>query len=246
MAGSNPVSNVNGKRYRKLTVIIPVYNEESSIGQVLESVLNVDISPLAKEIIVVDDGSTDATPEIIKEQAASREDITKVYISPVNFGKGAAIRVGLKYATGDIIIIQDADLELDPTEYSNLIAPILSGVAKIVYGSRFRQPVAGLPLRSLVANKILTGLANLLYQAGITDEATAYKVFDADVIKSINLNCIGFEFCPEVTAKVCKRGYKIAEVPIGYRPRTAAEGKKVSWHDGVIAIWTLLKYRLRG
>jgi len=235
---------VNAKAYRKLTVIIPVYNEESTIGQVLESVLSIDISPLTKEVIVVDDGSTDATPEIVREQAASYDEITKVYVSPVNFGKGAAIRVGLKYATGDIILIQDADLELDPNEYKHLIEPIITGAAKVVYGSRFRKPVQGLPLRSLIANKILTGLANLLYRARITDEATAYKVFDADVIKSINLNCIRFEFCPEVTAKVCKRGYKIAEVPIDYRPRTPEEGKKVSWYDGVIAVWTLLKYRI--
>lgn len=234
---------MGAKTYQKLTVIIPVYNEESSIGQVLESVLSVDISPLVREVIVVDDGSTDATPEIIKQQAANRENIVKVHVSPVNFGKGAAIRIGLTYATGDVIIIQDADLELDPNEYTSLIEPILTGAAKVVYGSRFRRPVEGLPVRSLIANKILTGLANLLYGARITDEATAYKVFDADVIKTINLNCIGFEFCPEVTAKLCKRGYNIAEVPIGYRPRTVAQGKKVGWRDGVIAVWTLLKYR---
>ena len=232
------------KRYTKLSIIIPVYNEESTIGQVLENVLSVDVGPYAKEIIVVDDGSTDASPEIITEQAADREDVIKVYVSPVNFGKGAAIRVGLKYTTGDIVIIQDADLELDPGEYNKLIEPIVTGAAKVVYGSRFQCPVPGLPLRSRVANKILTGLANLLYGAGITDEATAYKVFDADVIKTINLNCIGFEFCPEVTAKLCKRGYKIAEVPLGYKPRSRAEGKKVGWRDGIIAVWTLLKYRL--
>jgi len=132
---------VNAKGYRKLTVIIPVYNEESTIGQVLESVLSIDISPLTKEVIVVDDGSTDATPEIVREQAASYDEITKVYVSPVNFGKGAAIREGLKYATGDIILIQDANLELDPNEYKHLIEPIITGTAKVVYGSRFRKPV---------------------------------------------------------------------------------------------------------
>ena len=233
------------KRYSKLSIIIPVYNEESTIDQVLESVLDVDVGSLAKEVIVVDDGSTDASPQIIKARAAHQQDTIKVYMSPVNFGKGAAIRVGLKYVSGEITLIQDADLELDPAEYNTLIEPILSGEAKVVYGSRFREPVPGLPWRALIANKILTGLANLLYRARITDEATAYKVFDTDVIKTINLNCIGFEFCPEVTAKLCKRGFNIVEVPIGYKPRTAAEGKKVTWRDGLIAVWTLLRYRLK-
>ena len=233
------------KQYKKLSIIIPVYNEESTIGQVVEDVGRVDLGPLQKEIIVVDDGSTDRSPQIIRESAQVSSEVVKVFVSPVNFGKGAAIRIGLKYASGDLVIIQDADLELNPQEYQRLLQPILAGDAQVVYGSRFkhRSNIRYLPLRARVANWVLSRLANILYRANLTDEATAYKVFDADVIKSINLNCIGFEFCPEVTAKVARAGYRIYEVPISYNPRTPAEGKKVRWTDGLIAVWTLVKYR---
>ncbi len=228
---------------KTVSIIIPVYNEESTIGQVIEEITRVDLVGIKKEIIVVDDGSTDRSPEIVREHADRSGEIIKIFVSPVNFGKGAAIRIGLKYATGHIILIQDADLELDPQEYHQLLQPIVAGQAKVVYGSRFKKQVKGLPLRSRIANWVLSRLANILYGIHITDEATAYKVFDADLIKSINLNCIGFEFCPEVTAKIARAGYSIYEVPISYRPRSVAEGKKVRWTDGVIAVWTLLKYR---
>jgi len=232
------------KSYHKLSIIIPVYNEESTIGEVLTEVDQVDLGEIEKEIIVVDDGSSDQTSQLVREHAAHGSNIAKVYVSPVNFGKGAAIRVGLKYVSGDFVIIQDADLELAPREYRALLQPILSGEALVVYGSRFKSKVEGLPLRSRVANWVLARLANLLYRTSLTDEATAYKVFDADVIKSINLNCIGFEFCPEITAKIARAGYRIVEVPISYRPRSPTEGKKVRWTDGLIAVWTLIKYRL--
>jgi len=231
------------EEHKTLSIIIPVYNEESTIRQVMEDIARVDLVNIKKEIIVVDDGSTDRSPEIVREHAGRSGEIIKVFVSPVNFGKGAAIRIGLKYATGHIILIQDADLELDPQEYHQLLQPIVAGQAKVVYGSRFKKQVKGLPLRSRIANWVLSRLANILYGIHITDEATAYKVFDADLIKSINLNCIGFEFCPEVTAKIARAGYSIYEVPISYRPRSVAEGKKVRWTDGVIAVWTLLKYR---
>jgi len=231
------------EEHKTLSIIIPVYNEESTIRQVIEEIARVDLVNIKKEIIVVDDGSTDRSPEIVREHADRSGEIIKIFASPVNFGKGAAIRIGLKYATGHLILIQDADLELDPQEYDQLLEPIVAGHAKVVYGSRFKKPVKGLPLRSRIANWVLSRLANVLYGVHITDEATAYKVFDADLIKSINLNCIGFEFCPEVTAKIARAGYSIYEVPISYRPRSVAEGKKVRWTDGVIAVWTLLKYR---
>jgi len=230
-------------KHNTLSIIIPVYNEESTIGQVIEEIARVDLANINKEIIIVDDGSTDRSPEIVREHADRSGEIIKIFVSPVNFGKGAAIRIGLKYATGHVILIQDADLELDPQEYDQLLEPIVSGQAKVVYGSRFKKQVKGLPLRSRIANWVLSRLANVLYGVHITDEATAYKVFDADLIKSVNLNCIGFEFCPEVTAKIARAGYTICEVPISYRPRSVAEGKKVRWTDGVIAIWTLIKYR---
>ncbi len=233
------------KQYKKLSIIIPVYNEESTVGRVIEEVGCVGLGDMEKEIIVVDDGSTDRSPKIIRESADLSSEVVKVFVSPVNFGKGAAIRIGLKYASGDVVIIQDADLELNPQEYQRLLQPILAGEAQVVYGSRFKHNsnIKNLPLRARVANWVLSRLANILYRTSLTDEATAYKVFDADVIKSINLNCIGFEFCPEVTAKVARAGYRIHEVPISYNPRTPAEGKKVRWTDGVIAIWTLVKYR---
>lgn len=231
------------EEHKTLSIIIPVYNEESTIGQVIEEIARVDLVNIKKEIIVVDDGSTDRSPEIVREHADRSGEIIKIFVSPVNFGKGAAIRIGLKYATGHIILIQDADLELDPREYDQLLEPIVSGQAKVVYGSRFKKQVRDIPLRSRIANWVLSRLANVLYGTHITDEATAYKVFDADLIKSINLNCIGFEFCPEVTAKIARRGHHIEEVPISYRPRSVREGKKVRWTDGVIAVWTLLKYR---
>jgi len=231
------------EKHKTLSIIIPVYNEESTIGQVIEEIGRVDLSNIEKEIIVVDDGSTDRSPEIVREHADRSGEIINILVSPVNFGKGAAIRIGLKYATGDVILIQDADLELDPQEYHQLLQPIISGQANVVYGSRFKKQVKDLPLRSRIANWVLSRLANLLYGVHITDEATAYKVFDADLVKSLNLKCIGFEFCPEVTAKVARAGHTIYEVPISYRPRSVAEGKKVRWTDGIIAVWTLLKYR---
>ncbi len=230
----------------KLSVIIPVYNEESTVGELLEQVLAVDIP---KEVIVVDDGSRDSTIEIVQEKAEAHDKVVKVTSNEVNVGKGAAIRRGILHATGDVILIQDADLELDPKEYHLLIAPFKSGVADVVYGSRFRDRgyfwhYRQISFFSRLANWILATTVNMFWpRAGITDEATAYKTFRADVLKSIPLKCNGFEFCPEVTARVLNRGLKIREVAISYHPRTVDEGKKVTWKDGVKAFYTLFKYR---
>lgn len=227
----------------RLSIIIPVYNEESTVGEVIDQILAVDLVDVEKEIIVVDDGSTDGTSDIL--QKAQKESSALLTIkSRQNLGKGMAIRTGMKYVSGDIVLIQDADLELDPKEYILLLKPILSGEASIVYGSRFLNPSNKIPWRSRVAQRVLALLTNLLYHSNLTDEATAYKVFRTDVLKDIDLHCTGFEFCPEVTAKVLRHGHKIKEVPITFRPRTKAEGKKLRFfRDGLTAIFTLLKYR---
>jgi glycosyltransferase involved in cell wall biosynthesis len=167
-----------------------------------------------------------------------------VHYSIVNFGKGAAIRQGLARATGDIVLIQDGDLEYDPRDYVPIIEPLIQGKADVVYGSRFRGGVRGMKWSNWLANKILTWTSNAVFLAGITDEATAYKAFRADVLRSIRLSCVRFEFCPEVTAKVRRLGLRIEEVPISYNPRGVAEGKKIRWQDGCEAFWTLLKYRM--
>lgn len=228
----------------KLSIVIPVYNEESTVGEVIEQVLAVELPGIEKEIIVIDDGSTDGTPEVLKKEQSRNADLVTVYSSQQNFGKGMAIRIGLKYVTGDVVLIQDADLELDPKEYGILLAPILSGRAQVVYGSRFLSGTNRIPWKSRLAQRILTPLTRLLYGARLTDEATAYKLFKTDVLRDLDLHCIGFEFCPEVTAKLLKRGYPITELPITYRPRTEVEGKKLRFlRDGMIALYTLIKYR---
>jgi len=233
-----------------LSVIIPAYNERETIAS---TIARVRASPVDKEIIVVDDGSTDGTREILSSLAGP--DLTAVH-QPRNQGKGAAIRAGLARVKGEIIIIQDADAEYDPAEYPRLIAPIAAGEAQVVYGSRFLIKKEGeerarlhwpegMRLANWLINRLLAGMANLLFGGRITDEATCYKVFRADLLRSLSLQCQRFEFCPEVTAKVLRRRLPIVEVPISYRGRTSLEGKKINWKDGFEAIWTLLKYRFR-
>jgi glycosyltransferase involved in cell wall biosynthesis len=230
----------------KLSVIIPVYNEESTVGELLEQVLAVDIP---KEVIVVDDGSRDRTIEIVKEKAAASDQVVQVHTNEVNVGKGAAIRRGLLHVTGDVVLIQDADLELDPNEYHLIMGPFLAGKADVVYGSRFRDRgyffyYKQIPFMSRVGNWVLALVVNLFWpRSKLTDEATAYKAFKTEVIKSLDLKCNTFDFCPEVTAKVLNKGIRIVEVPITYHPRTVEQGKKVSWKDGVKAVWKLFKYR---
>ena len=226
----------------KLTIIIPAYNEESTICELLNKVQSAPLS-IEKEIIVVDDGSTDNTLDVV-----SNISNIKVIAEEQNRGKGHAIKVGISQATGDIIIIQDADLEYDPNDYQSLIDPILKGEAEVVYGSRAlgnSKKYHASFMFNLGGNG-LTWFANFLYPGlKITDESTCYKVFKADVLKSIDLKCERFEFCPEVTAKLWKQGIKIHEVPIRYYPRSKKEGKKINYRDGFQALWVLFKERWR-
>ncbi|MBL7197449.1 MAG: glycosyltransferase family 2 protein [Candidatus Omnitrophica bacterium] len=224
----------------KLSIIIPVFNEESTIGEVLRKVKSVKIN-IDKEIIVVDDGSTDRTPQELNKER--NESTVFVYNSLINIGKGAAVRYGFECAKGDIVLIQDADLELDPNEYPLLIKPIIDGKADVVYGSRFKDKFRNFRILNFLANKFLVFLTNILYGAKLTDMETAYKVFKSDVIRRIRLKCVGFEFEPEITAKILRLGYSIYEVPISYHMRTTREGKKVNWKDGIKAIYYLIKYR---
>lgn len=223
----------------KLSVIIPCFNEKSTIANVITRVRNVG---LAHEIIVVDDGSTDGTRAVL--ETVEKSDDLRVILHDHNQGKGAAVRTGFQNATGDVFLIQDADLEYDPREYPVLLKPIEEGISKIVYGSRFLGgPRKAMFFWNMVANRTLTLITNLLYNAILSDMETCYKVFQADVIRDIPLRSKRFDFEPEVTAKVLKRGHRIYEVPISYNGREWDEGKKISWRDGVIALWTLIYYR---
>jgi len=224
----------------KLSVIIPCYNEKDTVATVIERVRKVG---LAHEIVVVDDGSTDGSRDILA--SIDPQDDLKIIHHPHNQGKGAAVRTGFNAATGDILLIQDADLEYDPREYPTLLRPIEEGITQVVYGSRFLGgPRKAMFFWNMVANRTLTFITNLLYNAILSDMETCYKVFRAEVVKGIPLRSRRFDFEPEVTAKVLKRGYRIYEVPISYNGREWNEGKKISWKDGVIALWTLLRYRV--
>jgi hypothetical protein len=234
---------VSARQKSKVSVIIPVYNEQSTIAEVIDRVCAVELDGLEKEIIIADDGSYDDTPTIIADKHRRNPGIMKVHTSLINLGKGAAIRFGLEFATGDVVLIQDADLELNPEEFPALLAPILRGEADVVYGSRFRKRSSYIPLRTRLANRFLTLFTNLLYGSRLTDMATAYKVFRTEILKSLRLRSARFEFEPEVTAKLLLAGYRIVEVPISYNPRSVDEGKKVGWIDGIEYIYTLLKYR---
>lgn len=229
----------------KLSIIIPIYNEYNNIDQVISTIKAVKLPEAitATEMILVDDGSKDGTPEKLEKYKSDKTMI--IHSSRINFGKGTATRIGLTYVTGDIVLIQDADMEYNPHDYPILLKPIIEDKAQVVFGSRFlgKKNIEGMQFKNWVANQLLRIATNLLYGANLTDEATAYKMFKTEVLKSINLKSKRFEFCPEVTAKVLKKGYKIVEVPISYKGRSVEEGKKIKWYDGFEAIWTLLKHR---
>lgn len=227
----------------KLSIIIPVYNEEKTILEIINRIKREKLGNIKKEIIIIEDFSTDSTKKILSRL---KDNSLKIYYHKKNQGKGSAIRTGLKYATGDIILIQDADLEYDPKEYKKLLRPILQNKAKVVYGSRLeviRKNLKKMYKLHYIGNLFLTFLTNLLYGADITDMETGYKVFKKDVIKNIKLRSKRFDFEPEVTAKILKKGYKIKEVPISFAGRKFNEGKKITWKDGVKALFYLIKYR---
>jgi dolichol-phosphate mannosyltransferase len=219
-----------------VSVIVPVYNEVENLDDLLRAVV---ASPVKKEIIVVDDGSTDGTRE--KLRALPAIDELTILFHERNCGKGASIRTALAHARGEYVLIQDSDLEYDPSDYPALLAPLESGEANVVYGVRPDRPERG--LRFFLGAKFLTHLTNLLYGADIHDEATCYKVLRRSVLAQMELECRRFEFCPEITAKLCRMHEKIAEVPISYHPRSAIQGKKIRHADGWLAIWTLIRYR---
>ena len=226
-----------------VSIVIPVYNESGSLSQVLKRVLSAELpAGCCREVIVVDDGSTDGTSDLLRE--FGRDPLVSVHDSVVNFGKGAAVRVGIAKSRGDIVLVQDGDLEYDPRDYLALLTPLVEGTARVVYGTRFHRKPEGMAFKNWLANRILTITANVLFGADITDEATGYKAFRSDVLHSVELRCLRFEFCPEVTAKIRRLGVPIHEVPIRYDPRDIASGKKIRWQDGVEALWTLIRYRL--
>lgn len=221
-----------------ISVVMPVYNEPRTIRQIVEHVTAV---PLKKEIIAVDDCSTDGTSQILEELA--RAGLIRLFKHRVNAGKGAAVRTGLAQVQGDIVIIQDADLEYDPSEYPILIAPILKGRSKAVYGSRFLGPHKAMYFWHQVGNKFLTLITNILFDTTLTDMETCYKVFTRDIARKLDIQSARWGIDPEITAKILRMGVRIYEVPISYTGREMWEGKKISWKDGLAVVATLLRYR---
>jgi glycosyltransferase involved in cell wall biosynthesis len=226
----------------KLSVVIPVFNERNTVEQLVKVVRGADVPDI--EIIVIDDGSTDGTQEVLKEKIASLAN--QIIYQPRNLGKGAAVRAGFAVATGDVVLVQDADLEYNPADYPTLLEPILSGKADAVFGSRFMggRPHRVLYFWHMVGNRFLTLLSNMFTNLNLTDVETCYKAFRADVIKNLDLRENRFGFEPEVTAKLAKAKCRIYEVGISYNGRTYSEGKKVNWKDGFRAIYTIVRYNL--
>lgn len=228
----------------KLSVLVPVYNEVETVAEILRRVRAVDTG-LKLEIIVVDDGSTDGTRDILHQQASVED--TQVLYHETNQGKGASVRTALQRASGDILLVQDADLEYDPREYPDLLQPILEGRAQVVYGSRFRGgPHKAMFFWHMMGNKFLTLITNILYDTVLSDMETCYKVFTREVADKLQLKSPRWGFDPEITTQILKMGYRIYEVPISYTGREFYEGKKISWRDGLVVLWTLLRYRFWG
>jgi glycosyltransferase involved in cell wall biosynthesis len=226
--------------YRKLSVIVPVYNERNTVVEAIRRARTVEIA-LDREIIVVDDGSTDGTRSVLPQL----EDSTvRVVRHPENRGKGAAVRTGLRHVTGDLVLIQDADLEYDPEDWPRLLGPVLRGKARVVYGSRFTGERRNMLFWHWVGNRFLSLVTNVLYNTTLSDMETCYKLFDRRVLGSIRLRSDRFGFEPEVTAKVLRTGERIYEVPISYAGREPEEGKKITWRDGVEALWILVRCRV--
>ena len=221
-------------------MIIPAYNEERTIGEVVKHVMAVNVD---KEVVIIDDGSSDGTGVAIAAAVARWPNTIRSIRHCRNRGKGAAVRSALPSVTGELTIIQDADLEYDPSDYPRLLAPFASPGVQVVYGSRNLAPNDRSSSALYWGGRLLSWVSNLLFGSRITDEATGYKIMRTKLLKEIDPKCDGFDFCPEVTAQILKRGIEIREVPISYRPRSRAEGKKIEWRDGFRAIWILIRYR---
>ena len=226
-----------------LSIIVPVYNEVRTVRAVIDRLLAIDL-PLPREILIVDDGSTDGTREVLSVAASEALPVT-VIEAPRNTGKGSAIRLGLQHARGSIVAIQDADLELDPQQLAVLVGPIMSGDAKVVYGSRFLQGQPGVPLMTTVANRVLTAATNLLFGSALTDMETCYKIMRVEVARSLGLTADRFDIEPEITARLLRQGHQIRELPVRFEARSRAEGKKIGWRDGVRALQVLIAERFR-
>ncbi len=223
----------------RLSIIMPVYNEVRTVLEIIGLVLSV---PAVDELVIVDDCSTDGTAELL---SGFKENKVRIFFHEKNTGKGAAVRTALGKISGNVAVIQDADLEYDPRDYEKLIEPIRSRGADVVFGSRFKGDHSGFHPLYKFGNKLLTLIANILYSSNLTDMETCYKMFKVSLLEGIELKADRFDFEPEITAKLIKRGAKIIEVPVSYRSRDFKEGKKITWKDGFAAVWTLVKYRFR-
>ena len=229
----------------KLSIIVPVYNEEKTISKILDKLVKVNLG-IKKEIIIINDGSTDNSKKVIENYLKDKKtQINFKFKNKENGGKGSAIKEGVKLATGDIITIQDADLEYNPEDFRKLIKPIIENKALVIYGSRFLKEHEPLYKIYFLGNKFLTFLTKIIYSSKITDMETCYKVFKADIIKNIEIKANHFNFEPEITARILKQGIKIKEIPISYSPRSIQEGKKINWKDGLQAIWTLIYWKFK-
>jgi glycosyltransferase involved in cell wall biosynthesis len=229
-------------RSERLSIIVPVFNEATTVRAVIDRLLTIDL-PVPREILIIDDGSTDGTGEVL--DTAAREGLAVIVIRmPKNGGKGSAIRAGLARATGTIVAIQDADLELDPAQLAGLVRPIVKGDANVVYGSRFLDGTARAPRMTLAGNRMLTAATNLLYGSAITDMETGYKIMRTDIAHSLKLSASRFEIEPQITARLLRGGHHIHELPVRFAPRSKAEGKKIKWRDGVRALQVLLVERI--
>ncbi len=226
----------------KLSIIIPVYNEQNTVVQLVDIVDKVELKNIEKEIIIVNDASKDETAQRIKEIQQAKPHI-KVFHHEQNQGKGAALRTGIAQTTGDYVIIQDADLEYDPQDYVKLIQPILANEAEVVYGSRFSGNYKDMTNLHYFGNKMLTLVTNILYGVMLTDMETCYKLTPGEFIRGIKIGSDRFNFEPEITAKILKSKLRVIEVPISYKGRSHSEGKKITWRDGVSALYTLIKFR---
>ena len=225
-----------------LSILVPVFNESRTVASVIDRLMTVDL-PVPREIVVINDGSSDGTREVLDAFPVQGGAVTILHVER-NAGKGAAIRLGLQHARGTIIAIQDADLELDPAQLTSLVAPILKGHAAVVYGSRFLAGRPDAPWLTIAANQLLTGLTNALFGGHLTDMETCYKIMRAEVAHSLRLESNRFDIEPEITAKLLLGGQQILEQPVVFQPRGRADGKKIGWRDGIVAVMTLLKYRL--